>query len=638
MARESRATLNQRYRERLKAAQRFRREETLDDLWNRMIDLYRGKQWPKGLTDEDRLVVNQAFSTINVIYPSVSVNNPKITVSPNKEEDEDRAVITEAVVNYLWQHHKYQEQFRLSVKDFLMIGHGWLKISHLFKEIDVPLSEQEMSAAFEQAVMEADQFAMQSPELAGDLPTDDEIMESLPTTTLKVVEDRPHVERVSPFDIFVDPEATSMQDARWLAQRIIRTMEEVRADKRYSPKVRREVKPDAGVRSEDDARRNRRPGTQDIDMQRVTVWEFYDLVKGTVCSFAQESDEFLIEPSDIPFASGHPFVMLRNYEVPDHFYPMGDLESLEPLQHELNMTRTQMQQARRKYARKYLYHETSFDQQGIQALQSDEDNTFVPVADENKPLEAVIVPLPQSTLTPDLYNISQIIENDMGTVTGVSEYQRGQVPETRRTATEAAIISDSVNARAADKLAIIEHAIADAAKKVIACAQQYTTGDQVARVVGPQKASLWVPYDREDIAGEYDFVVEAGSTQPMNETVRRQTAQSLMNSLAPLIPLGVVNVEELTKYLLQFGFGITNPNRFIVTQEQQMQQMMQQQAMMPPEGDPSAEGEQIAPDESGLDGMGGMVLQPPPMGDNADMSGVPPELIAQLSGQVGLGL
>src|SRR3546814_18230563 len=90
---------------------------------------------------------------------------------------------------------------------------------------------------------------------------------------------------------------------------------------------------------------------------------------------------------------------------------------------------------------------------------------------------------PRSTRTDTLFPYTTLCRS----VTGVSEYQRGQVPETRRTATEAAIISDSVNARAADKLSLIEHAIADTAKKVIACAQQYTTGDQDARVLGPQK-------------------------------------------------------------------------------------------------------------------------------------------------------
>ena len=51
----------------------------------------------------------------------------------------------------------------------------------------------------------------------------------------------------------------------------------------------------------------------------VEVWEFYDIPKGTMCIFAEGSDKFLVQPTKIQFAFGHPFVMLRNYEVPEHF-------------------------------------------------------------------------------------------------------------------------------------------------------------------------------------------------------------------------------------------------------------------------------------------------------------------------------
>ena len=39
---------------------------------------------------------------------------------------------------------------------------------------------------------------------------------------------------------------------------------------------------------------------------------------------------FLIKPKPMPYATGHPFVMLRNYEVSDQFYPFGDVAQLEP--------------------------------------------------------------------------------------------------------------------------------------------------------------------------------------------------------------------------------------------------------------------------------------------------------------------
>ena len=109
----------------LHLAKRWRYDEGYDMKWKRMIDLYRGKTyWDNhqyGITN-DRISVNLAFSTVNVIAPSVSVNHPKITVTANKEEDEDRAIFVESVVNYLWRHHDYRKPFRRMVKDFLIHG------------------------------------------------------------------------------------------------------------------------------------------------------------------------------------------------------------------------------------------------------------------------------------------------------------------------------------------------------------------------------------------------------------------------------------------------------------------------------------------------------------------------------------
>ena len=105
---------------------------------------------------------------------------------------------------------------------------------------------------------------------------------------------------------------------------------------------------------------------------------------------AQSGDEFLVDPTPMPYAYGQPFVMLRNYDVPDYFYPMGDLEAIESLQLELDKTRTQLVNARKRYARKYLYHERSFGPEGREALASDQDGRLVPVVEENKPLSETV--------------------------------------------------------------------------------------------------------------------------------------------------------------------------------------------------------------------------------------------------------
>ena len=104
MARTTNSEYIKQYRDKIEQSRRWRTEEKCDDLWTRMIDMYRGKQY-KVQTEEDRLLINMAFATINVISPSVSVNYPKITVNARKYEDAPRAVVTEAVVNYWWRHN-----------------------------------------------------------------------------------------------------------------------------------------------------------------------------------------------------------------------------------------------------------------------------------------------------------------------------------------------------------------------------------------------------------------------------------------------------------------------------------------------------------------------------------------------------
>ena len=636
MAKLSNADKLKRYRQRVKYAQRWRREEGYDDTWRRMVDLYRGKHFPSSFDDEDRIAINIAFSTINIIFPSITINHPKIEVYANKEEDDSRAVISEAVVNYWWKHYDFRTPFRHATKDFLIIGHGWVKTGYKFAEREDPKSPEEMSAEFNQLSDEADTYAQTNPDIAHELPSDEEIEANLEETKTVIVEDRPFIERVSPFDMFVDPEATCMDDATWIAQRIIRPIEEVKSDKRYRQSVRRRVSADAVVRADWMSAEDRRKRDSDID--RVTVWEFYDLKANTMCVFTEGEGEYLVDPRPIPFTFGHPFELISNYEIPDSFYPMGDLEMVEGVQQELNKTRSQMMNHRKKYGRKYLFRSSALSPEGREGLESNYDNVAIEVVDDNIPLQDIILPVPITPMSSDLYQYSDIVEGDIAQISGVNEYQRGGSSEMKRTATEAAMVQDAANARSADKLAIIEVAIGRIASKVLKLAQQYMTGEQVARVVGADSQQLWIPFDYQDIKGDFDFTVEGGSTQPQNETARRQQAIAMMNSLGPLIGQ-VIDPMAIAKHVLQFGFGVKSPSKFLMQQPpmpspgQQPPQPGPMSGPQPPPGQ-GVDAPQMDPNEL-------LNLQQQGGADSAGLSqpgqgGVPPALVHQLQSQVGL--
>lgn len=597
MARPANKDVLVRYRKRISQSRKWRKEEKYDKTWRRMIDLYRGKHY-EVFNDHDRLLVNIAFSTINVLGPSIAVNHPKITVGARRPDDGERAIITEAIVNYWWRHFDYQKHLRRAVDDFLISGHGWLKIGYRF--------------------VEEERVANASPTDEGT----DYVDTTQPASTVEVesviTEDRPFVERVSPFDVYVDPDATGMEDIRWIAQRIRRPLADVRNDRRYNKQARTDAAPSSYSKWGEDTERPKQAKSQ--DEAYVDVWEFYDISKGTMSVFCDGGDAFLINPIKIPYAFGHPFVMLRNYDVPEHFYPLGELEVIEPLQQELNATRTQMMNHRKRFARKWLFKESAFDTDGRSALESDQDNVLVPVKGD-EPMASVITPMPAVINPPDMYNVSSLILQDIDRISGVGEFMRGGASEISRTATEAAMMQDAMNSRTSDKLAIIEHCIAECASRLIQLAQQYMTGEQVARVVGSYAMPIWITFDRDYIKGEFDFEVEGGSTQPVNESFRRQMALQMVDAMAPFLGAGVVDPATLARHVLQFGFGVKNPEAFLAA---------------PPPMQPGAPG---APGQAPqMPPQGG--AQPPHDPNAAAQqpqggSSIPPQVLSAIENQIG---
>jgi len=541
MARQSNSDKLSRYRSKVEASRKWRENEQYDRLWTRLINLYRGKHY-RGNLPGDRLLVNISFSTINTLAPAVSIGRPKILVNPRRPEDGDKAILTEAIINYWWQHYGCQPEFQRSVKDSLIIGHGWIKTGYRFVE-EKKLDDIEETA--------------------------DEATENVPTGQVESVmvirEDRPFLERVDPFDMFVDPDATCMSDIRWIAQRSRRPLKDVQNDQRYDYAARKEVSASSYARwGNTNSGAPNANYTYSEDEAYCDVYEYYDINAGTMSIFADTGgDKFLVKPTKIPYVFGHPFVMLRDYDIPNYFYPMGELEAIEPLQYELNETRTQMMNHRKRYSRKWLFSESAFDDFGRAALVSDDDNVIVPVKG-NENLNNVIVPMPAVINPPEFYNQSSLITNDIDRVSGISEYQRGAIPETTRTAREASIIAEASNARVSEKLVSIDNSIAHCAENLIKLAQQFMTEEQTIRVIGTENAPIWLKFDKDYINGEFDFTVEAGSTAPRNEAFRRDMALQMVSAMQPFAAAGIVNMEKLAEYVLGTGFGVKNPESFLM--------------------------------------------------------------------------
>jgi hypothetical protein len=127
-----------------------------------------------------------------------------------------------------------------------------------------------------------------------------------------------------------------------------------------------------------------------------------------------------------------------------------------------------------------------------------------------------------------------------------------------------------------------------------------------------------VKYDRDYIAGDFDFEVVGGSTMPNNESARRNKALDMLSAMAPFAQAGIIDMSKLATYVLQTGFDLKNAEAFIKSAQP---------------AEPA--GPAAPPMPAGPEQMGG--LPPELMGAQpaGDAGGIPPELLAMLGGAGG---
>lgn len=427
------------------------------------------------------------------------------------------------------------------------------------------------------------------------LPTEEEMQAAIPTETTEPIVDDIFIERVSPFDVVVDPEARSLSEARWVAVRRWESLEDVKAN----PTYRNTSDLHGSIRTSQDVSWDAEPRTpppgfpdqsgQPDYAQRVELWRYYNLREGTMCVLTLDHPKFLLETDwSMPFDGG-PLVLMRDYVVPDKLWGYGEAKLILSLQIELNRTRTQIINHNRRFNRKLLYNDRALGPDGVQALESRIDGALIRVINDFD-LSKAVLPLPDSQLPTDRYQLNNIIEADITQVTGISDYERGAYTNLRRTATEASIIQDSSSLRQQDKLRRIEEAATEIAKRMKSLAQAFYDHQRWILVTG-LGWELPISFNKADILGDFDVSVDAGSTQPISQQQRMQDTERLYQLL---VSNPVTNLPEITRELLR-AHGMSNPDRFINPMAVAQMQMMGQFGGAQQPGVPGQQPGQLGP-------------------------------------------
>lgn len=528
---------------------------------------YKGDQWADNVAGyKDQPVDNVVFANIRAIIPRLNFREPKIFVRPKKKpirtkngifDTMSAAVYMELLLSHYYKILQVKRESRKCLYDALLSPWGIMELGYTVETSKVK---------------------------------DDELLE-----VNELIEgDSPFCMRRNPNDFRSDPEGidSSLLDARWIALRWVKKLEDIKKDPRYN-KVK-DLKENFTIKTHFEetgvkAASESGEGEDKNYWGRVEGWTIWDKKTHRIMDVVKSHSNFLRYEEDWPLdLEGFPVETLYFNENSTDLYPVPDTWMYLPMQDELNrISSMQLDHIRRISQRRYVCRENSFTPEQRRALTHGGDGTVVETT--LNPQDSIL-PLQDATISQDIWMIRQGLKKAIREMAGVSDSE--VMASTKfESATEPALIEQAAQSIRGDQQAIFEGFTVRILEKLASIIQQtmddvsipldgdvmndpemqkYING-KLAKIVSPEGAMIllpWLELGKEEIQGEYIFDIEVGSTMPINEQQERQDAVTLYK-LMEQNPYA--KPREGTKEVLA-AFGKFDPDKYLKTDEEVMKE------------------------------------------------------------------
>lgn len=555
-----------------------RKFKKTEDNIKRWRGYYKGEQWAAvepGRIDayRDKVVDNMVFANIRTIMPSINFRNPRIFVQAKKKPYKTKggiydtlgsSAILELLLNYYYRHLQAKREVDKCLLDALVGPWGIMRIGYT-------LSTEKIKTK----------------------GTDGELLE----VNELIKEDSPYVKRVSPMDFRVDIEAkdSHLNDASWIAYKWIKSLQDVKDNSEYEntgqlkPNVKVQTEPDGGYVQKVD----NNLVFEASDIERVQGWDVWDKRTRKIYTIVDSHKKFLRD-KDWPLEfDGFDCETLYFNENPDDLFPISDVEIYLKAQDELNRIRSlQLAHIRNVANRKYVAQKGKWEKAELDNITHGPDGTVGLC--ETSPLDALI-PVKDANMSQDIYLIQKGLRDAIRESAGIAQYERG-VTQKFDTATEPELIAQGVTIQRSERTGILEEFIKQIVKKLSQVLQQtldktdiplnedefqlarrYADG-RLEKIAGPDGAMLlypWLNTSKDDIMGDYEYTIEVGSTQPVNQEKRKHDAM-ILHQMASQNPY--IDGAESTKRLYE-AFEVRDIEKLLKKKEDVAKESMQKAQM-----------------------------------------------------------
>lgn len=496
--------------------------------WRKM---FKGEHWGKvANTKSDLIVVNYVYSILKSIIPQTYYQDPYFDVKADDPVWMLAEQLAEDALNEGWRQIKAKLTIKRVQLDQLVMGFGAAQLGYSFiTENDYSKPNLDLGLDYSEMVKEDEAFFL----------------------------------RVSTNDILPDDKAKHFSEMKWLATRYYLPYKTAQEQFNIKGKLEPTSMHNLDYYSKY-APKTSDPMFKEI-FQLVEIWQIQDLERDKFYYVTDGYDKFMAV-QDNKYDFGFNTKLFWVNDCPDELLPISDVSQIEDLVMELNKTRTQLLNHRRKIQRKILYETGAFKtKEDVNRLLNDDDMQAVEMKDGALSSQAQRVLIVQPGVVPaEFYKIDEINKDDIYQVSGVGANQMAAEGTVAKTATESSIIERNANLRNVERIDAMNDYCETVGRCLLSIMQKFQ--NRKTSFYNRQKMQ-WVQFTNEDIAGNYSVSIKVGSMQRPNESMQNEI---LMNVMPKFIVMSnpdgspVFNVQEIFRSIMKkSGFSETEVSKMI---------------------------------------------------------------------------
>ena len=520
--------------------------------WKRYVDEYKN-EW--GHLQKS---VSIPLIPINLIYAYTKTEiarlyfrDPWITVNPKRVEDIGAAQIAEQIVNYSWSDLSLKNEVKRTILESILVGHSYIKVGY--------------AAEFGTVESQPREPAKRGP---GRPPKERGKVSEIETSEY-IKSENVFAYHVSYRDILFDPSATfpAPHNARWMAHKITKPLRAIKESGIYDHVddiKTSSFRDDPNMPYETSDSSKEQMGKE---VKTATLYEIYDLDHMEIVTVSPGCP-YVLSRIKYPeyLAGGFPFVMLAFNPIPGEVWPLSDVAAQEGLSIEMTKIVAIWINHLKRWNRQIFIDSDLLTPDEESKFKDSIDGGIIKAQGTNGNLAAKMMIPQYPPVAPDSYQIYNEAYKLYQVVSGQTPSdQGGQAKVPTRTLGELRMQMSGGHARADEKVDVLEDFIGEVAKKLLTIMQKKYDLPKIARIVGPRSVKKKIlgilpkrpsaqptapggapnpvqpqsfesdfafSWTRDDILGDMDVDVVAGSTVPMDKESQLQILEKLM----PILP------------------------------------------------------------------------------------------------------